>query len=182
MKRTFGAAALSVTLASLFAAAPAKASEEDFFKGKNVTIYIGFSPGGTYDLFGRMVGRFIGKHIPGNPTVVASNMPGVPGKILGLPASRCKSGSQPISRSAPVASNSCALRARASSEGRACTRCGSCKALVATYTLTLSAPSSSANAPHSGTVAKTLSCAWAPTAVNANDRATAARPSARHVL
>ena len=76
MKRTFGAAALSVTLASLFAAAPAKASEEDFFKGKNVTIYIGFSPGGTYDLFGRMVGRFIGKHIPGNPTVVASNMPG----------------------------------------------------------------------------------------------------------
>lgn len=76
MKRTFGAAALSVTLASLMASVPAMATEEDFFKGKNVTIYIGFSPGGTYDLFGRMVGRFIGKHIPGNPTVVASNMPG----------------------------------------------------------------------------------------------------------
>ena len=76
MKRTFGAAALSVTLASLIAAAPAKAADEDFFKGKTITIYIGFSPGGTYDLFGRMVGRFIGKHIPGNPTVVASNMPG----------------------------------------------------------------------------------------------------------
>ncbi len=76
MKRTFGAAALSLTLASIFAAAPAKAADEDFFKGKTITIYIGFSPGGTYDLFGRMVGRFMSKHIPGNPTVVASNMPG----------------------------------------------------------------------------------------------------------
>ncbi|MEN9709094.1 MAG: hypothetical protein RIQ68_1502 [Pseudomonadota bacterium] len=76
MKRTLGAAALSLTLASLIAAAPAKAADEDFFKGKTITIYIGFSPGGTYDLFGRMVGRFIGKHIPGIPTVVASNMPG----------------------------------------------------------------------------------------------------------
>jgi tripartite-type tricarboxylate transporter receptor subunit TctC len=80
MKRMFGAAALSATLAttfaSLMAATPAQAADEDFFKGKTITIYIGFSPGGTYDLFGRMVGRFIGKHIPGNPTVVASNMPG----------------------------------------------------------------------------------------------------------
>ena len=80
MKRMFGTAALSATLAttfaSLIATAPAKAADEDFFKGKTITIYIGFSPGGTYDLFGRMVGRFIGKHIPGNPTVVASNMPG----------------------------------------------------------------------------------------------------------
>ncbi len=48
----------------------------DFYKGKNVTVTIGFSPGGTYDLFGRMVARHIGKHIPGNPTVVAQNMPG----------------------------------------------------------------------------------------------------------
>jgi tripartite-type tricarboxylate transporter receptor subunit TctC len=76
MKRTFGAAALSAALASLIAASPAIAAEDDIFKGKTITIYIGFSPGGTYDLFGRMVGRFIGKHIPGTPTVVASNMPG----------------------------------------------------------------------------------------------------------
>mgnify|MGYP003351940805 CR=1 FL=1 len=76
MKRTFGAAALSTALAALVASAPAKAADEDFFKGKTITIYIGFSPGGTYDLFGRMVARFIGKQIPGNPTVVASNMPG----------------------------------------------------------------------------------------------------------
>ena len=42
MKRTFGAAALSVTLASMIAAAPAKAADEDFFKGKTINIYIGF--------------------------------------------------------------------------------------------------------------------------------------------
>ena len=54
-------------------------SVADFYKGKNVTIYIAFSAGGTYDLFGRMVARHIGKHIPGNPTVIASNMPGAGG-------------------------------------------------------------------------------------------------------
>ena len=72
MKRMLGATAL----ATLVAASPALAADEDFFKGKTVTVYIGFSPGGTYDLFGRMVARFISKQIPGNPTVVASNMPG----------------------------------------------------------------------------------------------------------
>ena len=76
MKRMLGAAALSATLATLVAASPVLAADEDFFKGKTVTVYIGFSPGGTYDLFGRMVARFISKQIPGNPTVVASNMPG----------------------------------------------------------------------------------------------------------
>ena len=76
MKRTLGAAALSLSLATLISATPAFAADEDFFKGKTITVYIGFSPGGTYDLFGRMVARFIGKQIPGNPTVVASNMPG----------------------------------------------------------------------------------------------------------
>jgi tripartite-type tricarboxylate transporter receptor subunit TctC len=51
-------------------------SPEPFFKGKVINLYIGFAPGGTYDYFGRMVGRFIGKHIPGNPTVVAQTMQG----------------------------------------------------------------------------------------------------------
>jgi tripartite-type tricarboxylate transporter receptor subunit TctC len=54
----------------------ARAADEDMFKGKTITVYIGFSPGGTYDLFGRMVTRFMAKHIPGQPNMVASNMPG----------------------------------------------------------------------------------------------------------
>ena len=69
--------ALAALAGLAFCSASAKAqSPETFFKGKTVTIYIGFSPGGTYDLFGRLVARHLQKHIPGNPTVVAQNMPG----------------------------------------------------------------------------------------------------------
>lgn len=55
---------------------------DPFFKGKTITIYIGFSAGGSYDLFGRLVQRHIGKHIPGNPTVIAQSMPGAGSFIL----------------------------------------------------------------------------------------------------
>ena len=48
----------------------------DFFKGKTITINIGFPPGGGYDANSRMLARHFGKHIPGNPSVVAANMPG----------------------------------------------------------------------------------------------------------
>jgi tripartite-type tricarboxylate transporter receptor subunit TctC len=51
-------------------------SVEQFYKGKTVNVAIGFSVGGGYDLYAREVARFIGKHIPGNPTVVPQNMPG----------------------------------------------------------------------------------------------------------
>jgi tripartite-type tricarboxylate transporter receptor subunit TctC len=51
-------------------------SAEPFFKGKVINFYIGFAPGGTYDYYSRLFARFIGKHIPGNPTVVPQNMPG----------------------------------------------------------------------------------------------------------
>jgi tripartite-type tricarboxylate transporter receptor subunit TctC len=56
--------------------APNAAETEAFYKGKTVIIYIGFAPGGSYDYFGRLVARHIGKHLPGNPTVVAQSMPG----------------------------------------------------------------------------------------------------------
>lgn len=48
----------------------------EFYKGKTVTILIGFPPGGGYDANARSLARHIGKFIPGNPAVVASNMPG----------------------------------------------------------------------------------------------------------
>ena len=51
-------------------------SVAEFYKGKTVSLYIGFSAGGTYDLYGRQVARHIGKHIPGNPAVVPRNMEG----------------------------------------------------------------------------------------------------------
>lgn len=67
----------AVSLAALAIAPPAAAqTEADFYKGKNINLVIGFGPGGTYDFFGRLVARHMGKHIPGNPTIVPQNMPG----------------------------------------------------------------------------------------------------------
>ena len=71
--------ACKLIAAALAALAPAGAMAQqgaDFFKGRTVSVYIGFSPGGTYDYFGRLVARHLGKHIPGNPTVIAQSMPG----------------------------------------------------------------------------------------------------------
>jgi tripartite-type tricarboxylate transporter receptor subunit TctC len=49
---------------------------EEIYKGKTVTIVIGYGPGGGYDTFGRIISRHIGRHIPGNPNVIVQNMPG----------------------------------------------------------------------------------------------------------
>ena len=46
------------------------------FTGKTITIYIGYTAGGSYDLYGRLISRHLGAHLPGRPTVVAENMPG----------------------------------------------------------------------------------------------------------
>jgi tripartite-type tricarboxylate transporter receptor subunit TctC len=51
-------------------------SVEAFYRGRTVTIVIGFGFGGGYDVGARVLARHLGKHIPGNPTVVAQNMPG----------------------------------------------------------------------------------------------------------
>ncbi len=48
----------------------------DFYKGKTVELYIGYSVGGGYDLYARTIAKHLGKHIPGNPTVVPKNMEG----------------------------------------------------------------------------------------------------------
>jgi tripartite-type tricarboxylate transporter receptor subunit TctC len=51
-------------------------SQEPFYKGKNIRIIVGFSAGGGYDTYARVLSRHVGKHIPGNPTVTVDNMPG----------------------------------------------------------------------------------------------------------
>jgi tripartite-type tricarboxylate transporter receptor subunit TctC len=65
----------ALPLASLAAATPA-AAQAQTLAGKSVQMIIGFGPGGGYDLWGRTVGRHLGKQLPGHPTVVAQNMPG----------------------------------------------------------------------------------------------------------
>jgi tripartite-type tricarboxylate transporter receptor subunit TctC len=57
-------------------AAVTVARADDFYSGKSLSIVVGFSPGGGYDLYARNLARHIGKHIPGNPTVLVQNQPG----------------------------------------------------------------------------------------------------------
>jgi tripartite-type tricarboxylate transporter receptor subunit TctC len=60
-----------------FAANPAHAAtSSDFYKGRTVQLVVGFSSGGGYDLYARVLARHLGTHIPGNPNVVPQNMPG----------------------------------------------------------------------------------------------------------
>jgi tripartite-type tricarboxylate transporter receptor subunit TctC len=51
-------------------------SPADFYKSRSVNLYIGYSPGGAYDLYARVIGRHMAAHIPGNPTLVPQNMEG----------------------------------------------------------------------------------------------------------
>jgi tripartite-type tricarboxylate transporter receptor subunit TctC len=68
-------AALLVILA--FVTSPARADAvSDFYKGKTVTVIVGYGTGGGYDVFARLLARHLGKHIPGNPAVTVQNMPG----------------------------------------------------------------------------------------------------------
>jgi tripartite-type tricarboxylate transporter receptor subunit TctC len=53
----------------------------DFYRGKTVRIVVGFSAGGGYDQYSRVIGRHLAKYIPGNPNVLVDNMPGV-GSII----------------------------------------------------------------------------------------------------
>jgi tripartite-type tricarboxylate transporter receptor subunit TctC len=54
---------------------------QSFFAGKTVRIVVGLAPGGGFDTYARLVARHLGKHIPGNPTVVVENMTGAGGLI-----------------------------------------------------------------------------------------------------
>jgi tripartite-type tricarboxylate transporter receptor subunit TctC len=65
-----GAAAVFVPLAA------SAASADDFFKGKDITLYVGSTSGGPYDAYARMLARHWGRNIPGNPNIVVQNMPG----------------------------------------------------------------------------------------------------------
>jgi tripartite-type tricarboxylate transporter receptor subunit TctC len=54
----------------------------DFYRGKTVEMMIGAAAGGGYDIAGRAIARHIGRHIPGNPTIIVRNMPGATSLIM----------------------------------------------------------------------------------------------------
>ena len=77
MRETLLGAAFAIAAATLFPAAPAQAQPvADFYRGKTLRMLIGYGPGGGYDIYGRLVAEFLPRHLPGNPTIVAQNMPG----------------------------------------------------------------------------------------------------------
>jgi tripartite-type tricarboxylate transporter receptor subunit TctC len=75
MKRLTAVAGVAVLF--VCSALPAWAQRgSDFYKGKNIELYIGYSTGGGYDVYARLLARHMGRHIPGNPTIVPKNMDG----------------------------------------------------------------------------------------------------------
>jgi tripartite-type tricarboxylate transporter receptor subunit TctC len=66
----------SVALVLAFASLAQAQSVEEFYRNKTITIQVGFTAGGGYDLYARVLGRHMGRHIPGNPQIVVQNMPG----------------------------------------------------------------------------------------------------------
>jgi len=80
--------AIAAVPAPIFAAQPAarkpsydEKAVADFYRGKTVRIVVGFSAGGGYDQYSRLIARHLSRHIPGNPNVLVENMPGV-GSII----------------------------------------------------------------------------------------------------
>ena len=74
-------AAAALALCGVSRSASAQ-SVEEFYKGKTVTVMIGYGPGGTDDVWARLIAKYMGEHIPGKPTVVATNVPGAGSLLL----------------------------------------------------------------------------------------------------
>ena len=77
--RAKAVAAVGFALVMAAAAAGPVAAQDsvaDFYHGKTIRLIIGYSPGGGYDSYARLVAQFMGKYIPGNPAIVPQNMPG----------------------------------------------------------------------------------------------------------
>jgi tripartite-type tricarboxylate transporter receptor subunit TctC len=74
--KVFFLVALLVISLAVTGGASKDAFSADFFKGKTIKFIVGASPGGGYDTYTRLVARYIGKYVPGNPATLVSNMPG----------------------------------------------------------------------------------------------------------
>jgi tripartite-type tricarboxylate transporter receptor subunit TctC len=74
--RRAGALAAGFGLVAVAQPASSQSPAEPFYSGRKIDLIIGYTPGGTYDLYARLVARHMGKHIPGKPTIVPRNMPG----------------------------------------------------------------------------------------------------------
>src|SRR5581483_5849002 len=65
-----------IALVLVGASAAQAATPAQFYKGRTIPVIIGYSAGGGYDLYARVLAEHMGRHIPGNPTLIPQNMPG----------------------------------------------------------------------------------------------------------
>lgn len=79
MRRNYLTAILAAVSAAFLAEAPAMADVADFYRGKNLTVIVPAGSGGTFHIYGQLVQRHLGKHVPGNPSIIVKNMPGAGG-------------------------------------------------------------------------------------------------------
>jgi tripartite-type tricarboxylate transporter receptor subunit TctC len=81
--RRMTCASVALFGSAVFVTPVAAQSAADFYKGKTITILMGTNPGGSYDLYGRVIAEHLAHHIPGNPTIIMEHMPGAGGVIAG---------------------------------------------------------------------------------------------------
>lgn len=79
--KRFAVALAAATMAMAIAPPALADTVAGFYKDKQVRVVIGYTTGGGYDSYARVLARFIGKHIPGQPIVITQNMPGA-GSLL----------------------------------------------------------------------------------------------------
>lgn len=78
---TSGSGGQTQTPSATAPATPTATAEDNFFEGKTITITVGFTAGGGYDAYARLVSNHLSEHIPGNPTVIVNNQPGAGGLL-----------------------------------------------------------------------------------------------------
>ncbi len=76
MRAALGTSGIALGLALAASASAIAQPAADFYKGKTIELHIGYTSGGGYDVYGRIVARHMGRHIPGNPQIVPKNTPG----------------------------------------------------------------------------------------------------------
>ncbi|HEY6365133.1 MAG TPA: tripartite tricarboxylate transporter substrate-binding protein [Candidatus Binatia bacterium] len=76
MKRRFWLSAVITAGFVLAGTATARSATDEFYKGKTIRIVVGFAAGGGFDTYSRVIGRHMGKFIPGNPSIIVENMTG----------------------------------------------------------------------------------------------------------
>jgi tripartite-type tricarboxylate transporter receptor subunit TctC len=69
-------AAVILAIVTFLASEVRAQTAEEFYRGKRLTLTVGYGPGGGYDVFARLLARHMGKYLPGSPPIVVQNMPG----------------------------------------------------------------------------------------------------------